>query len=74
VSGVQAVERHNALVQSRRLVRGGARAQSEAEMRLLHDHLLAAILIAMIVVGVAVLVFASRLDRGDAAPFMYTIF
>lgn len=43
-------------------------------MRLLHDHLLAAILIAMIVVGVAVLVFASRLDRGDAAPFMYTIF
>jgi hypothetical protein len=43
-------------------------------MRLLHDHLLAAILITAIVVGVAILVFASRLDRGDGAPFIYTIF
>jgi hypothetical protein len=43
-------------------------------MRLLHDHLLAAILIATIVVGVTVLVCASRLDRGDAAPFLHTVF
>jgi ABC-type spermidine/putrescine transport system permease subunit II len=43
-------------------------------MRLLHDQLLAAILIPTIVVGVAVLVFASRLDRGDAASFIFTLF